>query len=60
MDNTPKSDQGGCGSSIGGGISALGIIIIIALWSALAEYIIAGVVILVLVISLVVNLFGEK
>lgn len=59
MDNIPKTERGGGGKSLGGGLSFFGIVILFVLWTVLIEYIIFGVVIVALVISLVVKLFGK-
>lgn len=60
MDNISKQERSGCGISLGGGLSTIGLILLVGLWSVLAEYIIIGITVLALTISLGVKVFGRS
>lgn len=60
MDNTTKSEQGGCLQSLSGGFMAIGVIHLVALWSALADYIILAGVVIVLLASLIIKLIWNE
>lgn len=49
MDNISKSERGGCGNSLTGGLLFFGIIIALALWIVLIEYLIIGVFIILFI-----------